>query len=181
MNIADLQITIPLKITIDQLMLILELKKILIPSSIRSLIPKEILFVLEEFGLPSRLSCFEYEFIEPYLTDGYLVIGTSKLSNEHLLRVNILSGSVVHTWNFDIQQNVLLNSSLMQAIFSTFVDENIISKLIQEKHLGDYKNNSQKYAKLLSSFLIDIDPSCLSNGVWMSYLEEMETGVVLRD
>lgn len=146
---------------------------------------------IENVGIPSiiiPLSGNFYKVVSPYFIDNkqkVVIAETTNSHSPHFLIIDIKEGSVMNQWNFkEGVKVVFVNSDISKLIASNRVYEQVVRKMIIEKSLGAYYENTpqggyfEKYSQLLKEIISCIDEKAANEGVWHSLILEMSMGVI---
>lgn len=161
--------------------------KFKVPDEIKSRLRKCDIIALTEIGLPKRILSNKFVYYETcFLLDNDLILGFNEDVNEWILKINLNDFSIYYSGKGSFSEEVFAyyNSSVSNLILSLFSYHFFVCRLIDNKILGSYYDNTpqggnfEKYAELLKDLIFDIDERATREGVWCSLIQEMSMGVI---
>lgn len=130
--------------------------------------------IIEKVGLPDNAMDFSFD-IPPSIFEGKKLLLGKQIGSENVF-IDLLTRKVLKGEN-----KTFLAKNLKNFISQLFVFEQLWSTEIKNKTLGEYRENHEKYARLLEKRLLLVDDQLLLNDngyFWGSYIEDIEFGIV---
>lgn len=158
-----------------------EWHKFVIQKELESRIGVKNVFILKEIGLPRNILSNKFNYFkEVLLIEDEIYLGNAIQMEEWILKINIHSGNLYMEGKGDHTEfkSTFINSSLEGLITCVLTYEFYMKKLIDDRLLGDYHENHEKYAKLLSYYVKKIDEKAGENGVWWALIDDMDVGIL---
>ncbi|MBE8723986.1 hypothetical protein [Flavobacterium hungaricum] len=146
-----------------------------IDTSLMQILTEEEIYLLSKIGLPNNCQDFEFTNSLVLLTTSELLIGNTAYNDPVIL--NLESRKIFRGSDFFLAQ------SLKNFVCQLYVLDTLWKIDIPQQKLGDYRenHNHKKYAAVLETKLLDIDPDLLKNDLgyfWGSLIEDIESGIV---
>lgn len=143
-------------------------------------IGEELSMSIQKVSLPEKIILLRYDILEtPEILGNEIILGyTKNETTKNYLFIDINDNSVNHKWNYKQSECYFINSNIDLLEKSLNVLDFYIDDLIENKELGEYHINHERYANLLERLLNKIDPKSITNGFWQNLIGEMKLGVI---
>ncbi|MFB9079010.1 hypothetical protein ACFFLS_10070 [Flavobacterium procerum] len=146
---------------------------------------KETTDILYQIGLPNHHTFGgDYEFFgNVELLDGkYLKLGTKNtfINEPFGLCIDIETQAIIGRTNYRTEgiRTYTINKNLKTYLEYIYTDIRFRDEVILPQILGQYYQNTEKYAKELKNRLMLIDKDDINTNFWHSSIGEMELGVI---
>jgi hypothetical protein len=159
----------------------IEMHKIKLTEKLKNKLDEDLIYILENIGLPKKIVYSKIDFIEPIVESSIFLFGVANHLSDMKFGIELNTGRII-TYGAYEENNFysIINSSLNKLLLCSFTYNFFIRRLISSESLGTYydNNNYEKYANLLKEMIFDIDKEASEKGAWSSLISEMSMGAI---